>query len=136
MLPWPSRNQLVAGGCCSLGPGTSLTRHFPLSLGCVCEKERQREKQTNILTMAFTFPHVGTVPTAALCLRPVAVVCQALVPLTHGNTTRGHAPKQQYARGSHVAWDWDLLVFNLKETHDSERMAPGRPRFQDHANAH
>lgn len=82
------------------------------------------------------FPHVGTVPTAALCLRPVAVMCQALVPLTHGNTTRGHAPKQQYARGSHVAWDWDLLVFKLKETHDSERMAPGRPRLQDHANAH
>lgn len=45
MLPWPSRNQLVAGGCCSLGPGTSLTRHFPLSLGGVCEKERQRETE-------------------------------------------------------------------------------------------
>lgn len=48
------------------------------------------------------FPHVGTVPTAALCLRPVAVVCQALVPLTHGNPPGAMPPSSSM----HVAPTW------------------------------
>lgn len=48
------------------------------------------------------FPHVGTVPTAALCLRPVAVMCQALVPLTHGNPPGAMPPSSSM----HVAPTW------------------------------